>query len=177
MRKLALFLILGLLPDTVALAFQQSTGVAGIPWGASEQDLQKKLFVKGCFDSDHVVLPSRYCTGKFTFSGTTVRGTFRFRNGGLVSLNLVFPSYQFKDMKRSFIENYGLPTEERNEDKWIREDKWTRRSRDYTPDYTNEVVLWRGERVQINLTKYPTDLYSDSEAFIITTEEYIRQAR
>lgn len=177
MRKLALFLILGLLPDTVALAFQQSTGVAGIPWGASEQDLQKKLFVKGCFDSDHVVLPSRYCTGKFTFHDTPVYGTFRFRNGGLVEVNLEFPSYQFKDMKRSFIEEYGFPTEERNEDMRTSAERRIDKGTPAGPLYTNEVVLWRGERVQINLTKYPTDRFSDSKAFIITTEEYIRQAR
>lgn len=158
-------------------AFQEPTGVAGVPWGASEQDLQRKLFVKRCVDFDHVVLPSRYCTGWFTFGDTQVHGTFRFRNGGLVSVNLEFPPYQFKDVKRSFIEEYGLPTEERNEDMRTPAEHKIDKGTPAGPLYTNEVVLWRGERVQINLTKYPTDRFSDSKALIVTTDEFIRQAR
>jgi len=182
MIKLALFLILGLLLNAVAFAWQEPTGVAGVPWGASEQNLQKKVSVRRCSDFDHVVLPSRYCTGNFTFGGHPVLGTFRFRNGGLVSVNFAFPQYRFKDMKRSFIEEYGPPDQERKEEKWAPEEShfgtiydWRRAPQGL--HYTNEVVVWIGNRVQINLAKSPVGPSSDSEAFIMTTDELIRQTR
>lgn len=155
--------------SALAWAWQEPTGFRGVPWGASEQELLRLGSGITCRGTDDLLLPPRYCTGELLMReiGSSLFMTFRFRYGGLVSVEVDFKPALFQGMRAALVDLYGLPTGERNEPK-------------RTPGgllYMNEVVVWAGSRVQMHIEKYSVDYWSEGKAVIILTEEVIRRLR
>ena len=78
-----------------------------------------------------------------------------FDSGGMDAVSLTFPTKHFPLMREIFIERYGDPST-RN--------KTTVQNR-MGAHFENEVLNWYGERVQIELEQYGSQLTDSSTAF------------
>lgn len=172
--------VLAILVASPALAWTEPEGW-GIKWGEPEEALTKKKSVE-CFNVNDPSLPARACSQFDTVAN--LKTVWRFRNGGLVAVDLEFSSRAFDDMMQTLTEKSGSPTQEEVEEKRepVREEveQWPppsyRRGTTFVR-YQNRIVRWHGYRVQMSLEEHPAGRWSESKGRIILTDELRRQYR
>jgi hypothetical protein len=90
-----------------------------------------------------------------------------FETGGMDTVMLAFAAEKYEEMKNTFLERYGPPTQRETEPVQNR----------MGTQFLNEILRWSGRAVLIRLEKYGTKI---TESFaIVTTHEarLLRQKR
>ena len=83
MLHVAVVILVAMLAADPAFAFNEPDSFRGVPWGASEDDLQAKLgeTLGRCKDypAEHRWIGDRSCTVEFQLGGITVGTVYNFR--------------------------------------------------------------------------------------------------
>ena len=138
--KLALALLLTL--ATPALAWNEPDNVGGVPWGATQEDLRVQLQRAG--EAVWCDSPELCVSLRASFGSLPVNITYIFPKDGKFEMAiLTFSPTDYRKLRAVFIERYGEPVSARTE---------THGSG--CAKATNEIVMWSGERVVIDLRRF-----------------------
>lgn len=161
--KLLIISLITLSSPRSAIAWNEPSGFRDIPFGASEQEIKQKLPRAYCHDREITLpkaLPERYCTADVTIGEVGISVRMHLRSGQFTALSFVFKSDEFNAMEGAFIEKYGKPTNTKEEPGKTRGGL----------EFVNRTIEWRGQRVNIRLERYSTNITYGS-ADIKTVEE------
>jgi hypothetical protein len=133
-----------------AWAIKEPTGFRGVPWGATENQLQTALKIApgSCMPGD---LGTRQCTGDFLLADTPMRVTYVFRGNRFVKVAMTFPAQDFDKIAAVFQERYGQLL-------WV--------------DESRTMLFGEGPTVVIYLKPYAGNGTRKSVATIQTQQEY-----
>jgi hypothetical protein len=152
---LLLAFALSLIPGA-ARAFYEPNGFRGIAWGTSttqaEQTL-RALHAKRILVGDEPVCDpaptgatpadTAVCTAETDFGSVRVKLSFEFYQDRFVAVTLLSRPTSYADLRRTFIERYGLPTHAE-----------TRARSGPFEEHSSEEMLWDGPTVRIKLAQY-----------------------
>lgn len=143
-----------------ASAWNEPSGFKGVPFGSSEETLKGKIQITGCHNLRMPIFPERFCDARLEIGGVAVEATFSFRSDTLVGINLTFDSQNFSTMEDIFIERYGTPTSQA--------DNQVQTMGGAT--HVNRTDVWDGSLVHVTLVRYANKI-TQSLASLITKAE------
>lgn len=142
-----------------ASAWNEPSGFKGVPFGSSEETLKEKIRAT-CSNLSKPPLPERSCSASLEIGGVAVLATFTLRSGALVGISLKFDSQNFNTIEDIFIERYGTPT--------AQEDNQVQTRMGAT--LVNRRDVWDGKLVYITLGRFSNEI-TQSHALLITKAE------
>ena len=158
---ISVLIVLGLVSG--ALAFNEPEGFRGVPWGTLHGSVSAQIPEMN--ECDRGAWVDGDCHGTVRIGGVVTSVIMLFSpSSGFEAVWLSFDPREFVIMKQIFVERYGQPTEERNEE--IQTSTGAR--------YQNTVLKWSGNKVVIQLERYGSQITA-SFASLQTRARYERE--
>jgi len=102
-----LLVLLTMIWTMPALAWNEPTGFQDFPWGTSERTVKSRVEMIYCLEDPTANRGYRTCKGPFNFGSVRTEAYFKFRRGGLVTVDLRFDENDFEVIKSMLLDQYG----------------------------------------------------------------------
>ena len=160
-------MVIGLALALVAaptLAWDEPDSFLGIKWGdapeAGQAAIKERNGRTDCKAGTYVGGPQTHCFAWLNLGTVPLSGNLRFTTEGFVWAFGGFPSNQYTALRAMFVEKYGEPTST----------KEAELSNRVGGRFTNESLVWHGDKVIIRLSRYGSKI-TDGLFEVITRAE------